>query len=142
LKEKRLMPELIEDYDQERGKDVSIGVDHIYPHRSFRTILRDPTPEEIAYFQTNYSEHHFYYDVNDRELLVFLMVPEKAGQFKDLDEFLRIRDERVIIQGFSLGLVWKHLFNYADLAQEDDYDQNKWRNPFRCPTRWNWMLEI
>jgi hypothetical protein len=140
-KEKRLMPKLIDNYAQARGNDVSIGLPHIFPHRAFRAILSNPTPADIAYLQTTYSEHYLYHDVNDRELLVFLMVPETVAFTNELTQFLDTQKDRISIAGFSSGLVWKHLFNYADLAGEFDYDQNKWRDPFRDPTRWNWMRD-
>jgi len=130
--EKRLSPEIV------AGKDIAVTLDHFLPIREFRLIMRNPAPDELKYFRSAFPEYYFYYDVNERELLVLLMVHKE--QSREIEDFVADRANRIILYGFNPWLTYSHIFNLADLETEYDYDQQKWKDPFRFPKRWEWLL--
>ncbi|MFQ5818487.1 MAG: hypothetical protein ACE5I5_00635 [Candidatus Heimdallarchaeota archaeon] len=130
--EKQLFPQVV------AGKDITIALDHFIKYREFRLIIRNPTPDELMYFRSAFPEYYFYNDVNERELLVLLMVPEEQSQ--EIEDFVSERTDRVILSGYNRGPLYSHLFNIADLEEEYDYEQQKWLDPFRSTEWWEWML--
>ncbi|MFQ6126816.1 MAG: hypothetical protein ACE5R6_19740 [Candidatus Heimdallarchaeota archaeon] len=129
--EKRLFPEII------AGNDISIEVKHFLPVDEFRLIMRNPNFTDLQYFK-GFPEHYFYFDVNERELLVLLMVPEEQSQ--EIKDYVTERSDRVILSGFNRGPLYSHLFNLADLEEEYDYEKQEWLDPFRFTEWWEWML--
>jgi len=128
--EKRLISELI------AGCDIAIVLNHILPVREIRLTIENPNLEEITYFRTKFPEYYLFQDVNDRELHVLLFVPNEHSH--ELEDWIKARSDRIRLWGFNLGLTWSHLFNYADLEPEYDYENNQWRDPFRNPDWWEW----
>ena len=128
---KRLLSELI------AGKDVSILLDQFLSVREFRLLLHAPTPDDVAYFWTAFSEHYCFCDVNVQELHVLLIVPDE--QTRNLEAFVAERAERVVLAGFNRGPLYSHIFNLADLEAEYEYATNEWKDPFRKPDRWDWL---
>ncbi|MFX0197511.1 MAG: hypothetical protein ACFFCW_15415 [Candidatus Hodarchaeota archaeon] len=130
--EKRLFPEVI------AGKDVSIVINHILPVREFRLIMKNLNSDDLKYLRTAFPEHYFYYDVNERELLVLLMVP--GEQSKEIEDFVVDQANKMILYGFNHGPLSSHAFNLANLEKEYDYNFQTWKDPFRSTEWWQWMF--
>ncbi|MFQ6124423.1 MAG: hypothetical protein ACE5R6_07450 [Candidatus Heimdallarchaeota archaeon] len=128
---KRLLSELI------AGDDVAVLLEHFLSVREFRLFIRAQTPDEVAYFRTAFPEHYCFCDVNDQELHVLLLVPDR--QTRDLKAFVAKRAERVVLAGFNCGPLYNYIFNLADLEAEYDYGTDEWKDPFRSPDRWDWL---